>query len=147
MGIEVTAWTWVVAVAGAAIMIVLGILQFIAVLRPDSAWTIVNVYGGSPDTTDVKAYFAFNQGYALVDAFLWMPLQLVGSVGMLLGERWGYLLALMASVPYWYTAVPLFTWDRDLGFRVPGAGYWVKWAAFPAYGIVSGLYCFARLLA
>ena len=36
---------------------------------------------------------------------------------MMLGQRWGFLLALAASVPFWYTAVFFYFWDRDLGFR------------------------------
>nr|MDJ0924391.1 hypothetical protein [Acidimicrobiia bacterium] len=66
---------------------------------------------------------------------------------MLLGERWGFLLALMASVPFWYTAILIFIWDRDMGFRQNTFYYWViVWAMFPAYGIVEGVYTFVRLL-
>ena len=91
---EVTAWTWLVAVTGAAIMTLLGTLQLSAMLRPRSDWVIANVYGGRPDATDPRAYFAFNQGFAWADPLLWAPLQIAGSIGMLLGERWGFLLAL-----------------------------------------------------
>jgi hypothetical protein len=70
-----------------------------------------------------------------------------GSIGMLLGERWGFLLALVASVPYWYTAIPIFVWDRDLGFRQNTVTYWVViWGMFPAYAILAGVYCFVRLV-
>jgi hypothetical protein len=145
--VEVTAATWVVAIAGLALILLLGGLQLVAVLRPRSAWTIENVYGGSPDTTDPKAYFAFNQGYAWADAIFWAPLQVAGSIGMILGYRWGFLLALVASVPFWYTAIPIFIWDRDLGFRRNSFIYWVViWGMFPAFGIVEGVYCFVRLL-
>jgi hypothetical protein len=65
---------------------------------------------------------------------------------MLAGERWGFLLALMASVPFWYTAVRIFVWDRDLGFRRPTLGYWITRGVFPAFGVVEGLYCFTRLV-
>ena len=102
---EVTAWTWTVAIAGLMIMFVLGGLQLTAVLRPRSAWVIHNVYGGRPEATDPTAYFAFNQGFAWADPFFWAPLQIAGSIGMLLGHRWGFLLALMASVPFWYSAI------------------------------------------
>ena len=135
------------AIAGLALILLLGGLQLVAVLRPRSAWTIENVYGGSPDTTDPKAYFAFNQGYAWADAIFWAPLQIAGSIGMILGYRWGFLLALVASVPFWYTAIPIFIWDRDLGFRKNTFIYWVViWGMFPAFGIVEGVYCFVRLL-
>ena len=144
---EVTAATWVVAIAGLALIVLLGGLQLVAVVRPRSPWTIENVYGGSPDITDPKAYFAFNQGYAWADAIFWAPLQIAGSIGMILGYRWGFLLALVASVPFWYTAIPIFIWDRDLGFRKSTFTYWVViWGMFPAFGIVEGVYCFVRLL-
>lgn len=57
---DVTVMTGVVAVAGLAIMGLLGSLQLVAVLRTRADWTIENVYGGSPDDTDPTAYFAFN---------------------------------------------------------------------------------------
>lgn len=144
---EVTVFTWIVAVAGLVIIGILGSLQFVAVLRPRTEWTIENVYGGSPENTDPTAYFAYNQGWAWADTFFWAPLQIAGSIGMLLGERWGFLLALMASVPFWYTAIPIFIWDRDMGFRENTLMYWVViWGMFPAFGILEGVYTLVRLL-
>ena len=72
---DVTPMTWAVAMAGLGLMLLLGGLQLVAVLRPRSAWTIENVYGGEPDATDPTAYFAFNQGMAWADVFFWAPLQ------------------------------------------------------------------------
>lgn len=144
---EVTAATWVIALIGLALISLLGALQVVALLRPREQWTIDNVYGGSPDNTDPKAYFAFNQASAWADPFLLAPLQIVGSIGMLAGERWGFLLALMASVPLWYTAVYFYLWDRDLGYRQPTFTYWViTWAMWPVFGVVEGIYCFVRLV-
>lgn len=144
---ELTVATWVIAVLGLLIMGPLMTLQAVAVLRPRAQWTIDNVYGGDPSSTDPTAYFAFNQGYAWADAVFWGPLQLLASAGMLLGARWGYLLGLVASVPFWYTAIPIFIWDRDLRFRHSTFTYWVLvWGMFPAYGIAEGVYCFIRLL-
>ena len=144
---SVTAWTAIVGVAGIGLMTLLGSYQAIAVLRPRARWTVDNVYGGSPDETDATAYFAFNQGFAWADVALWAPMQYAGSIGMLAGQRWGFLLALAASVPYVYTAMQFFLWDRDLGFRTPTAQYWVVvWGMWPAFGIVQGIYCFVRLL-
>ena len=145
---EVTVATWVVALAGLALMGLLMTLRAIAVARPRAEWTIDNVYGGSPDDTDPKAFFAYNQGYAWADTFLWGPIQMVAVVGMLLGQRWGFLLGLVAAVPYVYTAVTIYIWDRDMGFRGEGWFYWiVVWGMFPAYGLVLGAYCFYRLMA
>ncbi len=128
-------------------MTLLMTLQFIALLSPRGVWTIKNVYGGSPDSTDPRAYFAFNQGFALADTVFWGPLQITGSIGMLMGERWGFLLALVASVPFWYSAIVFFVWDRDMGFRRPTFSYWVfVWGMFPLFGIIEMVYCFLRLV-
>ena len=144
---DVTLATWIIAVGGLLLMGLLMVFQLIAVLRPRSAWTIANVYGGDPESTDPKAYFAFNQGYAWADTFFWGPIQVIASIGMLLGQQWGFLLGLVASVPFWYTAVTIFVWDRDMGFRKDTVSYWVfVWGMFPVFGIVEGVYCFVRLL-
>lgn len=144
---EVTAGTVAIALTGLVLISLLAGLQLVAVLRPRAAWTIHNVYGGSPDDTDTKAYFAFNQASAWADPFLWAPLQIAGSAGMMLGERWGFLLALMASVPFWYTSVFFYLWDRDLGFRESSFRYWVfTWGMWPVFGVVEGFYCFGRLV-
>ena len=144
---DVTPRTWIVATTGLVLIGLLGSLQLVAALRPRADWTIDNVYGGNPEATDPTAYFAFNQGPAIADPFFWAPLQIVGSIGMLLGERWGFLLALMASVPFWYSAIWIYIWDRDLGFRQSTFTYWVIiWGIWPAYGIAEGAYTFIRLL-
>ena len=101
---EVTLSTWLVSVFGLLLMGLLLVVQAIAVARPRADWTIKNVNGGSPDQTDPTAYFAFSQGFAWADVFFWAPLQLAGSVGMLLGAKWGFLLSLIGSVPFIYTA-------------------------------------------
>lgn len=144
---EVTTLTWIVAVAGLVLIGLLGSLQFVALIRPRSQWTIDNIYGGQPDRTDPKAYFAFNQGFAWADPLFWAPLQIAGSIGMLLGQRWGFLLALAASVPFWYTGITIYVWDRDLGFRQNTFNYWVFiWGMWPVFGVLEGVYCFVRLL-
>ena len=144
---EVTLATWVVAITGLVLIGLLGALQLAAVLRPRADWTVRTVYGGDPDSTDRTAYFAFNQGFAWADVLVWAPLQIAGSIGMLLGREWGFLLALAASLPYVYTAIPMFVWDRDLGFRGTGFSYWVViWGMWPAFGALQGVYVLVRLL-
>ena len=144
---ETTPFTWGVAIAGLTLIGIIFVVQAIAVLRPRDQWTVDNVYGGDPSATDPTAYFAFNQGFAWADAVFWAPLQIAASIGMMLGERWGFVMGIAASVPFWYTAVLFFVWDRDLGFRQPTIGYWVVvWGIWPAYGLVEGIYCLVRPL-
>ena len=143
---SVTPMTWFVAVGGLVLICLLGAVQLIAVLRPRDRWTIENVYGGDPADTDPVAYFAFNRGLAVADTFFWAPLQIGASVGMIAGQRWGFVLALIASVPFWYTAVTLYIWDHDLGFRKRTATYWITWGIWPVFGVIESVYCVVRLL-
>ena len=144
---DVTVLTWVVAIAGLVLIGLLASLQLVAIVRPRAPRTVEMVYGGNPDSTDPKAYFAFNQGLAWADVVLWAPLQIIGSIGMLLGREWGFVLALAASVPYLYSAIPIFVWDRDMGFRKEGFVYWVVICGmWPAFGVIQGIYAFVRLV-
>jgi hypothetical protein len=144
---EVTPVTWIIGLSGLAIMGSLMAAQLVAVIRPRSDWTIKNVYGGSPDSTDPRAYFAVNQGFAWADTIFWGPIQIAGSVGMLLGRRLGFLLALIGSVPFCYSAIQIFIWDRDMGFRRNTITYWVfVWALFPGFGVLEMVYCLVRLM-
>ena len=144
---EVTLLTWIVGVGGLLLMGLLAAVELVAVINPRGEWTIANIYGGDPSNTDPNAYFAFNQGYAWADTVFWAPIQIAGSIGMLLGLRWGFLLALVGSVPFWYSAIPIFIWDRDMGFRKNTFTYWVfVWGMFPAFGVLEMVYCVVRLL-
>ena len=144
---EITFSTILISMAGIVIMGLLAGLQFIAVLKPRSKWVIENVYGGNPELTDPKAYFAFNQGYAWADAIFWGPIQITGSIGMLLGQRWGFLLALIGSVPFWYTAITIFVWDKALAIQKPTFNYWVIiWGIWPVFGVIEMIFCFVRLI-
>ena len=145
---EVTLFTWIVGLLGLVVMGLLVVVQCIAVVKPRGAWTVENVYGGTPDTTDPKAYFAFNQGYAWADTVFWGPIQFAGSIGMLLGHRWGFVIALVGAVPFWYSSIPIFIWDKEMGYRENTLTYWVFiWGMWPAFGVLEMLYCGARLMA
>ena len=141
-----TGVAWSVSVGVVVWVGLLRVGQSIGMLRFHAAGTTENIYGGTPDDTDPTAYFAFNQGMAWADVVFWAPFQIAGSLGMVLGARWGFLLALVASVPYWYTAITMFIWDRDLGFRRNTVGYWGVWGMWPAFGLLQMTYCAGRLL-
>ncbi|OVE76708.1 hypothetical protein BVX98_05355 [bacterium F11] len=140
--------TWIVALVGLLLTTFLMAMQLVAVIKPRGEWTIKNVYGGDPSTTDPKAYFAFNQGYAWADSFFWGPIQIIGSVGMLYGQKWGFLLALIGSVPFWYSAIPFFIWNRMMEIQKNTVFYWIfVWGIWPVFGLTETAYCFFRLLA
>jgi hypothetical protein len=121
----VTLLTWIVALVGLLILGLLLTVQLVAVLKPRSEWRFKNISCADPSNTDPKAFFAVNQGYAWADVIYWGPIQIAGSIGMVLGSRWGFLLALIGSVPFVYSAITIFIWDRDMGYRKKTFNYWV----------------------
>lgn len=145
---EVTVATWIVSCVGLLLIALLGSLQLVALFRPRAEWTVKNVYGGEPTSGNADAYFAFNRGYAWADVVFLAPLQIVASIGMLLGQPWGFVVGLIASTPFWYSAINFFVWDRALGIQKPSATYWVlTWGMWPFFGVVEAIYCASRLLA
>lgn len=145
---KVTLATKAVAITGLCLALLLSVVQLIAVFYPQDQWTIDNIYGGAPPEENPEAYFAFNQGYAYADAFFWCPLQIVGSIGMLAGgQKWGFLLALMGSMPFMYSGITIFVWDRDMGIRENTFLYWVIiWGMWPKFGVWEAIYLFIRLM-
>ena len=131
---EVTDNTRIVAVLGLFMITLLEVFQFMILLRPRSEQSLT-----PPEVYDL--------GWAYADTLWSLPLQIGGSVGMLLGRKWGFLLALVASTFYVYSSIFIFVWDRDLGLREKTFVYWViVWGMWPAYGLLEGLYAFVRLM-
>ena len=100
-----------------------------------------DAFSGLPSWSSVTGFIVLMAvplfGLLLVNEFL---TSLLGSTG------W-FLLALAASVPFWYTAIQFYIWDRDLGFREDTLYYWiVVWGMWPAFGLIQGAYALWRLL-
>lgn len=133
--IEPTVLTWILSVIGVVIYLPAVYIQGLAVSRPHSQKVKDMLVGKGGDYHD-GTYFKFCQGTGWADLTISIPLALVGSVGVLFGCMWGYMVWLAgAFITVYIHLVLLFiegkyiyiTWG-PLAFFTYGWGLWVYWA-------------------
>ena len=105
-----TLTTWVLVIFG--LVFVFAILlygQILMVLRPHSQKTKDLLIGKGEDWRD-KTHFRFSVGGAWADLLFWLPMLLTGSIGVLFGYRWGYVLwAVSGGISAYISIILWFT--------------------------------------
>ena len=108
--LEPTTVTWALVIFGVvAIFLPVLYAQVLMVTRPDSQATKDLLIGKGDDWRD-KTHFRSALGYAWADFLVWFPTLLAGSVGILLGHHWGYVLwgasgviSVYINVVFWFS--------------------------------------------
>ena len=87
-----TVITWILVIFG-ALLIFLPMLyaQLLMALRPHSQKTKDLLIGKGEDWRD-NTHLRMSLGTAWADLIVWLPLLVAGSIGVLLGQVWGYAL-------------------------------------------------------
>ena len=142
-----TITTWVLVIFGLVFVFALLLYgQILMVLRPHSQKTKDLLIGKGEDWRD-KTHFRFSVGGAWADLLFWLPSLLVGSVGVLLGYRWGYVLWAMSGGISAYISIIL--WFTEKEYVYPHWGplvYYTVYWGFPIYwGLIVVLYSLLRL--
>jgi hypothetical protein len=116
------------------------------VVQPDGqkAKDILVARGG--DWRD-KTHFRSAYGFAWADWVLLMPLFLAGSIGVLLGQAWGYVLWAAAGTISLYANVVLYFMEKEYVYpsRGPLVYYTYYWGSFVLWGAAALVYAALRL--
>jgi hypothetical protein len=145
--LEPTILTWILVVFG-FVFIFLPILyaQLLVVRNPHSQKTKNIVIGKNQDYRD-KTHLKMTVGLAWADLIIWLPLLLVGSIGVLLGHSWGYILWALSGAISVYINIKLWFSERE--YVYPTAGplvyYTYLWGFFVYWGIAVVAYSVFRL--
>ena len=90
--LQPTPFTWILVVFGLVfIFLLLLSAQLLMVLRPRSQ-AAKDILIGKGDDWRNETHFRMSHGAAWADLIIWFPLLVAGSVGVLLGQAWGYAL-------------------------------------------------------
>ncbi len=141
-----TSVTWALVVFGIVTLIPLFLAQLSMLVRPDSEGTKNLLIGKGEDWRD-KTHFRMSLGGAWADWLFLTPLFLAGSIGVLLGQPWGYVLFGAAGACSLY--VNIILWFTEKAYVYPTRGplryYTYYWGSFVYWGALALAYSAIRL--
>jgi hypothetical protein len=145
--LEPTIVTWILIVWG-IVLILLPILyaQLLMVRRPQDQKTKDLIIGEGEDWRD-KSHFRSSYGIGWADLIMWLPMLAVGSIGVILGEHWGYVLWAASGAISLYISIVLWFSEREYVYPSVGplAYYTYIWGQFVYWGILVVAYSVWRV--
>ncbi|MBT3363177.1 MAG: hypothetical protein HN929_12010 [Chloroflexi bacterium] len=146
MDLQPTVITWILV--GFGIITVMGLLyaQFLLLREPQGQKARNLIIGKGEDWRD-RSHFRFSYGLAWADWMVWMPLMVSGTIGVSLGQVWGYVVWGAAGIISLYTGVVLWFAEREYVYPSCGplAYYTYIWGNFVYWGILAIVYAGLRL--
>ena len=142
-----TVITWILVIFGVVfIFLPIVITQTMMAMNPDSQKTKDIIIGKGEDWRD-RTHLRSSYGIALADLIFWVPLLVAGSIGVMLGRVWGYVLWGSAGAIFVYISIFLLLSERE--YVYPAVGpllyYTVIWGFFLYWGVAAIAYATLRL--
>ena len=142
-----TVLTWILVIFGVVfIFIPMVYVQFNMAVKPDSQQTKDMIIGKGEDYRD-KTHVRVSYGLALSDLIFWLPLLAAGSIGVILGRKWGYILwGVSGAISVYISIILLFT-EREYVYPAVGplVYYTIFWGFFVYWGVAAVAYATLRL--
>jgi hypothetical protein len=123
--------TWILVAFGIVfIFLPMLYVQLMVVLRPQGQKTKDLIIGKGEDYRD-KTHFRMSYGMAWADLLIWLPFLLIGSVGVLIGELWGYIFWATSGAISVYINIHLWFSEREYVYKK--TGFWPIILIFGAF--------------
>lgn len=144
--IEVTIYTWIIAVFGIVTFGPLMVAQLMMILKPQSQKTKDLLIGKGEDWRD-KTHFKSALAFAWADLLVILPLMILGNIGVFSGELWGYILWLALGILSIYFSILFWIMEKEYTFPSCGwlAYYTYFWGFFLYWGISSIVFSIIQL--
>jgi len=144
--IEPTWVTWTLVIIGLVIYSPPLYMQVLAVRDPHGRKVKDLLVGKGGDYAD-KTHFLFCRGTGWADLILQFPPLIVGSIGVILGQAWGYLLwGAVAAISVYISIVLWFVDGEHVYYRCgPLAFYTYNWGIWVYWSIVVLVYSLVRI--
>jgi hypothetical protein len=143
---EPTLWTWTLVVFGAVTLLPLLIAQLTILVHPRGQTAKDILVAKEADWRD-KTHFRSAYGLAWADWVLLAPLLFAGSLGVIRGTAWGYVLWAAAGTISLYINIVLWIMEKEYVYpsRGPLAYYTYYWGFFVIWGAAALGYSALRL--
>ncbi len=144
--IEPTLFTWILVIFGAITLLPLVLAQLTMLIRSDGQRAKDSLIGKGEDWRD-KTHFRSAYGFAWADWVLLVPLGVTGSIGVLMGQPWGYVLWGATGTMSLYSNVVLWFLEKEYVYPScgPVAYYTYYWGFFVLWGAAALSYTALRL--
>ena len=138
--------TWMLVIFGAITLVPLVLAQLVILLKPDSQLAR-NILIGKDEQWRDRTHFRTAYGCAWADWLIMVPLAAVGSIAVVHGQSWGYVLWAAAGAISLYINVILWFVERQ--FALPAFGplayFTYYWGFFVLWGAAALGYAVLRL--
>lgn len=143
---EPTLVTWILVIFGILIDLPLGYGQLLLIRDPHGQKTKDLVIGKGEDWRD-KTHLKFAYGAAWADWLLVFPILIAGSIGVLLGTYWGYMLWISAGSISLYINFILWFLEREYVYPAwgPLVYYTFYWGFYVYWGLAVLIYGLLRI--
>lgn len=144
--IEPTMITWTLVIIGIIIYAPVFYMQLLEVRNPHSQQVKDLLIGKGEDYTD-RTHFLFCYGTGWADMIMQFPPLIAGSLGVLLGRSWGYLLWMAVAAIAVYISIVLWFIDGEHVYPKCGplAFYTYYWGIWLYWGIAVIVYSLVRI--
>ncbi|MFC1514267.1 hypothetical protein ACFL5P_04570 [candidate division KSB1 bacterium] len=141
-----TVTTWILVIFGAVTILPLAIAQLSFLFQPKSR-KAKDILIGKDEEWRNNTHFRSAYGLAWADWILLVPLVLAGSIGVILGYVWGYVLWASSGIISVYVNIVLWIMEKE--YVYPSLGplkyYTYYWGFFIYWGIAAAVYSVLRL--
>ncbi|NNJ98750.1 MAG: hypothetical protein HKP12_16515 [Gammaproteobacteria bacterium] len=138
--------TWALVIFGVITLIPLILAQLSMLVRPGSQETKDLIIGKGEDWRD-KTHFRMSLGAAWADWLFFAPVFVTGSIGVLLGQTWGYIFFGAAGACSLY--INIILWFTEKAYVYPTRGplkyFSYYWGFFVYWGTLALAYSVARI--
>jgi hypothetical protein len=144
--LQPTVITWILIIFGLITCAPLLYAQLVMLTQPHSQKTKDILIGKGEDWQD-KSHFKNAFALAWVDWILFTPVFVIGIIGVVLGQAWGYVLFAVAGAIMLYINVFLWFFEREYVYPSVGplAYYTYIWGDFVYWGAATLVYSLLRL--
>ncbi len=139
--IKPTITTWIIAIFGALTFLSLMAAQLIMILKPEGRKAKDLLIGKGEDWRD-KTHFKSARAFAIADWLVIMPLLVLGTIGVISGHMWGYILwTALGTISIYFS---ILCWVMEKEYTCPSCGplayYTYYWGFFLYWGIAAIVY-------
>ncbi len=144
--LQPTIITWILIIFGFLIYLPVFYGQIMLLAHPYSQATKDVIIGKGEDWHD-RTHFRSSYGFAWADLIFFLPLLVLGSAGVIMGQVWGYALWMAAAAIA--VNVNIVLWFSEKEFVYTSCGpliyYTFFWGFFIYWGLITIIYGVLRL--